>query len=86
MVKTQLCKLRDTSDTLIGRACDMFHLQLAFVSYMYDIVVGTQFHKFYGRPSARVQYLHVPHEIYIHRSVTPLGTATVNRMILTSCL
>ena len=29
----------------------MFHLQLAFVSYMYDIVVGTQFHKFYGRRS-----------------------------------
>ena len=51
MVKTQLCKLRDASDTLIGRACDMFHLQLAFVSYMYDIVVGTQFHKFYGRRS-----------------------------------
>ena len=26
VVETQLCKLRDTSDTLIGRACAMFHL------------------------------------------------------------
>ena len=26
VVETQLCKLRDTSDTLIGCACDMFHL------------------------------------------------------------
>ena len=25
-VETQLCKLRDTSDTLIGRACAIFHL------------------------------------------------------------
>ena len=24
VVETQLCKLRDTSDTLIGRACAMF--------------------------------------------------------------
>ena len=26
MVETQLCALRDTSDTLIGRACVIFHL------------------------------------------------------------
>ena len=26
VIQTQLCKLRDTSDTLIGRACAMFHL------------------------------------------------------------
>ena len=26
VVETQLCKLRDTSDTLIARACAMFHL------------------------------------------------------------
>ena len=26
VVETQLCKLRDTSDTVIGRACAMFHL------------------------------------------------------------
>ena len=27
VVETQLCKLRDTSDTLIGRACAMFQLK-----------------------------------------------------------
>ena len=26
VVETQLCKLRDTSDTLIGRACALFYL------------------------------------------------------------
>ena len=26
VVETQLCKLRDTSDALIGRACPIFHL------------------------------------------------------------
>ena len=26
VVQTQLCKLRETSDTLIGRACVIFHL------------------------------------------------------------
>ena len=26
VVETQLCKLRGTEDTLIGRACVMFHL------------------------------------------------------------
>ena len=27
VVETQLCRLRDTSDTLIGRACAMFQLK-----------------------------------------------------------
>ena len=26
VVETQLCKLRDTSDTIIGRACAMFYV------------------------------------------------------------
>ena len=29
---------------------------MVFVNYMYDMVVDTQFHKFYGRPFARVLY------------------------------
>ena len=33
MVETQLCKLRDTSDTLIGRACAMFHFGVSTVEY-----------------------------------------------------
>ena len=56
MVETQLCKLRDALDTLIGRACDMFQLKLVFVNYIYDMVVDTQFHRFYGRSFARVLY------------------------------
>ena len=48
--KTQRCKLRDTSDTLIGQACAMFHLQLVFVNYIHDMVADTQFHKFHGTP------------------------------------
>ena len=56
VVETQLCKLRDTSDTLIGRACDMFQLKLVFVNWIYDTVVDTQFHKFYVEPFARVLY------------------------------
>ena len=59
MVKAQLCKLRDTSDTLIGRFCGMFHLNMVFVNYNYDIVAGTQVHMFYGRSFARVLYLFV---------------------------
>ena len=27
---------------------------MVFVNYIYDMVVDTQFHKFYGRPFARV--------------------------------
>ena len=30
---------------------------MVFVNYIYDMVVDTQFHKFYGRPVARVLYL-----------------------------
>ena len=63
MVETQRCKLRDTSDTLIGRACDMFQLKLVFVIYIYDMVVDTQFHKFYDRLFARVLYLFLMKDI-----------------------
>ena len=60
VVETQLCKLRDTSDTLIGRACAMFHdmlCNMVLVNFIYDKVVDTLFNKFHGRPFARV--LHV---------------------------
>ena len=45
MVETQLSKLRDTSDTLVGRACAMFQLkygvsELVYVSTI-DMVVDT---------------------------------------------
>ena len=65
VVETQLCKLRDTSDTLIGRACAMFQLKYGVceLDYIYDMVVDTQIHKFYGRPFARVLYLFLMKDI-----------------------
>ena len=51
------------------------------MNYIYDVDADTQFHRFHGRPFARVLYeLFIPHERY--RSVTPLGATRVNRTIL----
>ena len=36
---------------------------MVFVNYIYDMVVDTQFHKFYGRPFARVIYLFLMKDI-----------------------
>ena len=62
MAETQLIKLRGTSDTLIGRACAMFQMKymqsMVFVNYIYDMVVDTQFHKFYGIGRSRVFYIY----------------------------
>ena len=68
VVETQLCKLREMSDKLIGRACAMFQLKYLYKYgvcelHIYDMVVDTQLHKFYGRPFARVLYLFI-HEGY----------------------
>ena len=54
-----------TSDTLIGRACAMFQLRfgMVFVNFIYDMVVDTEFHKFYDRPFARVLYLFLMKDI-----------------------
>ena len=40
MVETQLCKLRDASDALIGRACAMFHLPYLVVYNIQDNIDG----------------------------------------------
>ena len=39
MVETHLCKLRDTSDTLIGRACAMFQLEYGVCELHLHMVV-----------------------------------------------
>ena len=52
---------------------------MALVNCIYNIVFDAQFHKFHGRPFARVLYLVRIHERY--RSVTPLGATRVNRTI-----
>ena len=42
VVETKLCKLCDTSDTLIGRACAMFQLKYGVCGlHIYDMVVDT---------------------------------------------
>ena len=68
-LKTQLCKLRDKSDTLIGLACvlDVCSIcNLVLLNYVYKMV--------------RVCSIFIPHERY--RSVTRLGATRVNRTIL----
>ena len=51
---------------------------MVFVNLTYDVVVNTQFHKFYRRPFACVLCFY-PYGGY--RSVTPLDAARVNRTI-----
>ena len=77
VVETQLCKLCDTSDTLIGRAfvllcvpfiCNIIVIIvtiiiMVFVNYIYGMVVDTQFHKFYGKSFARVLYLFLKKDV-----------------------
>ena len=73
------CVIRQTRSLGVLVLCSNWNT--VFVNYLvhiYDMVVDTQFHKFYGRPFARV--LFIPHERY--RSVTPLGVTRVNRTIL----
>ena len=73
MVETQLCKLRDTSDTLIGAL--LFYTPFAIqgvrestLVYLYDTVVDTQFRKFlwqavcaYHFENCRTRYVCVVH-------------------------
>ena len=55
MVETQLCKPRDTSDALVGRAYSMFHLQYVWCLWTKPTIwLLIQFNKFDGRPFARV--------------------------------
>ena len=60
MVQTQLYKLRDISCPFVGRAYVLYcidNVYMVFANQTYDMmVVDTQFHKFYGRPFARVLY------------------------------
>ena len=63
----------------IGRTHSWRFVKLFTIFYIYDMVADTQFHKFYGRPFARVLYLFLMKDI--DRSVTPLGVTRVNRTI-----
>ena len=48
---------------------------MVFVNYSYDTIADTQFHKFHGRPFARVLYVFPMRDW----SVTPLSATRVNR-------
>ena len=61
MVETQLCKLRDTSETRSRHACAMLLCSICnmvFANYIYDMV-DIQFNKFRGRPFPRVLLIYV---------------------------
>ena len=51
---------------------------MVFVNYIYDVVADTQFHKFYGRPFARVLYL------FLMKDVCTPGTKTGGSLVLLS--
>ena len=58
VVETQLCKLvirqtRSLGVLVLFSICNI----MVVVNYIYDMVVDTQFHKFYGRPFVCVLYL-----------------------------
>ena len=50
------CVVRKTRPLGALVLCSMCNIagNTVFVNYIYDMVVGTQFHKFHGRPFARV--------------------------------
>ena len=54
---------------------------MVFVNYVYDVVVDTQFHKFYGRLSARVLHTFIPHlpcKIVLLTLVAPRGVTDLH--------
>ena len=55
------CVIRQTRSLGVLVLCSNWNM--VFVNYIYDMVVDTQFHKFYGRPFARVLYLFLMKDI-----------------------
>ena len=47
----------------LGALVLCFICNMVFVNYIYDMVVDTQFHKFQGRPFARVLYVFLMKDI-----------------------
>ena len=77
MVETQLCKRRGKSETFVGDAYSIFHLQYGVceLNLRYNYYSVSQF----LRKVVRACSIFYPHEGY--RSVTPLDAARVNRTI-----
>ena len=55
------CVIRQTRSLGVLVLCSNWNM--VFVNYIYDVVVDTKFHKFYGRPFARVLYLFLMKDI-----------------------
>ena len=55
------CVIRQTRSLGVLVLCSICNMVL--VKYIYDVVVDTQFHNFYGRPFARVLYAFVMKDV-----------------------
>ena len=56
------CVIRQTRSSGVLVSCSICII-IVFVNYIYDMVVDTQFHKFYGRPFSRVLYFILMNDI-----------------------
>ena len=56
------CVIRQTRSLGVPVLCSICNI-VVFVNYIYDMVVDTQFHKFYGRSFACVLYLFLMKDI-----------------------
>ena len=70
------CVIRQTRS--VGALVLYSICNIVFVNFS-DMVVDSQFHKFYGRPFACSIRVFIPRDRF--RSVTPLGATRVNRTI-----
>ena len=55
------CVIRQTRS--LGALVLCFVCNMVFLNYIYDMVVDAQFHKFHGRPFARVLYVFLMKDI-----------------------
>ena len=51
------CVIRQTHSLGLLVLCSVCNIYGVCLNYIYDVVVDTQFHKFHGRPFARVLYV-----------------------------
>ena len=75
MVETHLCKLPGTSDTFVGRAYSIFHLEYGFC----ELNLRHDYKYSLSQKNVRACSMFYPYEGY--RSVTPLDATRVNRTI-----
>ena len=57
------CVIRQTRPLGVLVLCSISNM--VFVNYIYDVVIDTQFHKFYGGPFERVLYVFLMKDILV---------------------